>query len=117
MTTTTCTHDQAISHAHGYLAGTGLRVLDRSWQSPDGQLDIVAADRHAVVCDVRTRPRTRNMAPLGTVSQARISRLRRLAVAWLDAHGTRSGQIRIDTVAVTCDGTGGYTIEHVKAVG
>jgi putative endonuclease len=118
MTVTTGNHDQVISHAHDYLARTGLRVLDRSWQSPDGQLDIAAADWHTfVVCDVKTWPRSGNRTPLETVSQARISRLRRLAVAWLNAHGTRFEQIRIDVVGVTFDGTGGTTIEHVKEVG
>ena len=37
--------------------------------------------------------------------------------AWLTAHGVRFDQIRIDVVGLLYEGTGGFTIEHVRGVG
>jgi hypothetical protein len=43
--------------------------------------------------------------------------IRRLAVRWLASHRMRFDQIRIDGVGLLQDSTGGFTIEHVRAVG
>ena len=40
--------------AVGYLEGCGFRILDRNWRCTDGEIDIVAVDRHTfVVCEVK----------------------------------------------------------------
>ena len=104
--------------AVSYLEGLGFRILDRNWRCPDGEIDIVAADRRTfVVCEVKTRSGTRFGTPLDAVGQAKLRRLRRLAAQWLAAHGTRFDQIRIDVVGLLRDGAGGFTIEHVRGVG
>lgn len=101
-----------------YLEGCGFRILDRNWRCADGEIDIVAVERHTfVVCEVKTRSGTRYGTPLEAVSRAKRSRLRRLAVRWLNAHGVRFDQIRIDVVGLLYEGTGGFTIEHVRGVG
>jgi putative endonuclease len=100
-----------------YLKGCGFRILDRNWRCSDGELDIVAVERHVlVVCEVKTRSGTRYGTPLEAVGRAKQRRLRRLAVAWLNAHGIRFEQIRIDVVGLVHEG-GGFTIEHVRGVG
>ena len=100
-----------------YLEGYGFEVLDRAWQGPNGRLDIVAVERGVlVVFDVRTPPH-RWHRPLHEITHAKRRQLRLLAVAWLTAHGRRFDQIRIDTIGLSSDGTGGYTIEHVRGVG
>jgi putative endonuclease len=110
--------DAALTAAAGYLESAGFRVLDRAWRSPQGQLDIAAVDRHVfVVCEVKTRSGTRHGTPLETISQARIRRLRGLAVAWLNAHGVRFEQVRVDIITLTWEGPGGYTTEHLRGVG
>ena len=43
-------------------------------------------------------------------------RLRRLAAQWLSAHGVRFDQIRIDVLGLLRDGSGGFTVEHVRGV-
>jgi putative endonuclease len=78
----------------------------------------VAAERRVlVVCEVKSRSGTRYGTPLEAVSRAKRARLRRLAVQWLNAHGLRFDQVRVDVVGLTYEGTGGFTVEHVRGVG
>jgi len=101
-----------------YLEGCGFRILDRNWRCADGEIDIVAVERHTfVVCEVKTRSGTRFGTPLEAVGNAKRRRLRRLAVRWLNAHGVRFEQIRVDVVGLLYEGTGGFTVEHVRGVG
>jgi putative endonuclease len=95
-----------------YLESHGLRILDRNWRSADGEIDIVL-----VVCEVKSRTSVRYGTPLEAVSRAKRARLRRLAVQWLNAHGVRFDQVRIDVIGLVYEGTGGFTIEHVRGVG
>ena len=101
-----------------YLEGCGFRILDRNWRCADGELDIVAAERRVlVVCEVKTRSGTGYGTPLEAVGRAKQQRLRRLAVAWLNAYGIRFDQIRVDVIGLVRAGNGGFTIEHVRGVG
>jgi putative endonuclease len=53
-----------------YLQSCGLRILDRNWSSADGEIDIVAAERHVLlVCEVKSRTSTRYGSPLEAVSR------------------------------------------------
>jgi putative endonuclease len=100
-----------------YLTERGFRILDRNWRCADGEIDIVAVERRSfVVCEVKTRSGTRYGTPLEAVGRAKRSRLRRLAVQWLNAHGVRFDEIRIDVVGLLYEGSGGFTIEHVRGV-
>src|SRR6202042_2706553 len=82
------------------------------------EIDIVAGERHVlVVCEVKSRTSTRYGSPLEAVSRAKRARLRRLAVQWLNAHGIRFDEVRIDVVGLLYEGTGGFTIEHIRGVG
>jgi putative endonuclease len=104
--------------AVSYLEGRGFRILDRNWRCADGEIDIVAVERHTfVACEVKTRTGTRYGTPLDAVGREKRRRLRRLAALWLSAHGVRFDQIRIDVLGLLRDETGGFTIEHVRGVG
>jgi putative endonuclease len=104
--------------AVGYLESCGFRILDRNWRCADGEIDIVAVDRHTlVVCEVKTRSGTRYGTPLDAVGQAKRRRLRKLAALWLSAHGIRFDQVRIDVLGLLRDGADGFTVEHVRGVG
>jgi putative endonuclease len=104
--------------AVSYLESRGFRILDRNWRCADGEIDIVAVERHTfVVCEVKTRSGTRYGSPLDAVGHAKRRRLRRLAALWLSAHGIRFDQIRIDVLGLLRDSTGEFTIEHVRGVG
>jgi putative endonuclease len=104
--------------AVSYLEGCGFRILDRNWPCDDGKLDVVAVERQTfVVCELKTRSGTRYGAPLEAVGRAKCARLRKLGIRWLTAHGVRFDQIRIDVIGLLYEGTGGFTIEHIRGVG
>ncbi len=74
--------------AVSYLEGCGFRILDRNWRSADGEIDIVAVERHTfVVCEVKTRSGTRFGTPLDAVG-------RREAQAAAQARGPVAGRAR-----------------------
>jgi putative endonuclease len=103
--------------AERYLVEAGLVVLDRNWRCPLGEIDIVARDGDAlVVCEVKTRSSAAFGHPLEAVSAAKAARLRRLALAWVEVHGVRPAQIRIDLVAVLRAPKGAAEISHLRAV-
>jgi putative endonuclease len=104
--------------AADYLTERGFRILDRNWRCADGEIDIVAVERHSlVICEVKTRSGTRYGTPLEAVGRLKHGRLRRLAVLWLNAHGVRFDQIRIDVLGLLRDDGGNFAIEHVRGVG
>lgn len=101
-----------------YLERAGLRILDRNWRCPDGELDIVAVERRVlVVCEVKTRSGTQFGTPLEAITRNKRTRLRRLAARWLVAHGVLFDEVRIDVIGIIKDKTGEYEIEHVRGVG
>jgi putative endonuclease len=101
-----------------YLESAGLRILDRNWRCADGEIDIVATEGQVlVVCEVKARTGQRYGSPLEAVGRAKRARLRRLAIGWINAYGVRFDQVRIDVVGLVYDGTGGFTIEHIRGVG
>jgi putative endonuclease len=110
---------EAAGHAAAsYLEGRGFRVLDENWRCGSEILPIIAADhRVLVVIDLRVRAGTRHATPLEAVGADRRQTMRGLAARWLAEHGKRCDQIRIDVVGLLQESTGGFTIEHIRAVG
>jgi putative endonuclease len=101
-----------------YLESAGFHILDRNWRCADGEIDIVAVERRAlVVCEVKTRSGDRCGAPLESVGRVKRNRLRRLAIRWITAHGVRFDVVRVDVVGVIPGPSGGYNVEHVRGVG
>lgn len=101
-----------------YLQQAGMRILDRNWRCAEGEIDIVAAERRAlVVCEVKTRSGVRYGTPLEAINRKKRSRLRRLAVRWLVAHGILFDEIRIDVIGVLRSESGEFTVQHVRGVG
>lgn len=101
-----------------HLQRAGLRILDRNWRCADGEIDIVAAERRAlVVCEVKTRSGVRYGTPLEAITRQKRNRLRRLAIRWLVAHGILFDEIRIDVVGVLRSESGEFSVDHVRGVG
>jgi putative endonuclease len=104
--------------AADFLERADLRILDRNWRSPDGEIDIVALEhRTLVICEVKTRSSERYGTPLEAISARKRVRLRKLAVGWVVAHGLFYEDIRIDVVGVLKVAPGEFSIEHVRGVG
>jgi putative endonuclease len=101
-----------------HLERSGLRILDRNWRCPVGEIDLVAADgRVLVICEVKTRSDARYGSPLEAISARKHSRLRRLAVRWVLAHSVLFDEIRIDVIGVLRVAPGEFSIDHVRGVG
>jgi len=108
----------AIEAVTGYLEGCGFRVLDRNWRYGSEILPVIAVERHTlVVIDLRVGGGTRHGTRLEAIGAGRRQALRTLAARWLTAHGVRFDQIRIDAVGLIQESTGGFTLEHIRAVG
>lgn len=104
--------------AADFLERSDLRILDRNWRCPDGEIDIVALERRSlVICEVKTRSSGRYGTPLEAISARKRVRLRKLAVSWVQAHGLFYEEIRIDVVGVLKTAPGEFSIEHVRGVG
>ncbi|MGH3411355.1 MAG: YraN family protein [Streptosporangiaceae bacterium] len=106
-------HLAASEAAAVVLEKAGMQVLDRSWRCADGEIAIVAAERQVLVaCEVRAGGGTRV-----AVSRAGRARLRRAAVQWMDAHGVRFDQVRVDVIALAAETAGGFTTGHIRGAG
>jgi putative endonuclease len=100
-----------------HLEAAGLRVLDRNWRSPSGELDIVALDgTELVVVEVKTRRGDACGHPAEAVTEIKLRRIRRLAGEWLAAHDVHPSGIRIDVVAVQVAERGAARVERLTAV-
>src|SRR6266851_4307822 len=107
--------EQAVTE---YLEESGFHILDRNWRCAEGEIDIVAVERHAlVVFAVKTCSGWRSGTPLEAISRAKRDRLRKLAIRWLNTHEVIFDQVRIDVIGLVHEGTGGFTIQHVRGVG
>jgi putative endonuclease len=108
------------------LRQQGMAVLERNWRCVEGELDIVARDRDAlVVCEVKTRRTGRGGAfehPMCAVTPAKSARLRRLASrwlgeCWLPKYGRPpGGGVRIDLVGVLLPERGAPLVQHARGV-
>ncbi|GAB2740252.1 YraN family protein [Kitasatospora kifunensis] len=66
------------------LAEDGLRVLERNWRCPEGELDIIVLDGDTVaVCEVKTRSEQSFQQPAEAIGAVKAQRLRHLAERWL----------------------------------
>jgi putative endonuclease len=84
-----------------YLSDLGMQVLDRNWRCREGELDIVARDRDAMVfCEVKTRRGLGFGHPVEAVTAVKQRRLRTLAHRWLAAHEEHAPDVRFDVVGV-----------------
>jgi putative endonuclease len=99
-----------------YLTDAGLRVLDRNWRCREGELDIVARDRDALVfCEVKTRRGVGFGHPVEAVTSAKQRRLRTLAQRWLAAHDEHAPELRFDVVGVLVRPARPALVTHLRA--
>jgi putative endonuclease len=102
--------------AERHLVARGLTVLDRNWRCAQGEIDLVMRDGdETVFVEVKTRSSIAFGHPLEAITVTKLARLRRLAVAWCEAH-PGSGRIRIDAVAVLAPHRAPATVEHLERV-
>jgi putative endonuclease len=99
-----------------YLTDAGLRVLDRNWRCREGELDIVARDRDALVfCEVKTRRGVGFGLPVEAVTPTKQRRLRTLAHRWLAAHDEHAPELRFDVIGVLVRPGRPALVTHLRA--
>ncbi|AYY12733.1 YraN family protein [Actinobacteria bacterium YIM 96077] len=98
-----------------HLERNGLIVVARNWRCSVGEIDIVALeDATVVVCEVKTRSGLGYGSGLEAVTGEKGARLRRLALAWLDATGRYGSPVRVDVIAVQRRRLAPPHVEHVR---
>ncbi|WP_122261506.1 YraN family protein [Ornithinimicrobium cerasi] len=110
--------DRGEDLACAHLVEQGWEVVERNWRCREGELDVVALDPDGqlVFCEVKTRRSARCGAPIEAVGQEKAQRLRRLAWAWLAAHGRRPDRFRIDVIGVLVPPGRPAELQHLRAV-
>jgi putative endonuclease len=104
--------DVAVRH----LTDAGLQVIARNWRCAEGEIDIVAVERGAlVICEVKTRSSAACGLPVEAVTRKKADRLRRLAYLWLQQHPAGGVDIRFDVVSVMRQPAGAAVVEHLRA--
>ncbi|CAH0327834.1 YraN family protein [Microbacterium sp. Bi128] len=104
--------------AADFLQAHGMRIVERNWRCPEGEIDIVALDGDAlVIAEVKTRKSLAFGHPFEAVGADKLARLHRLAAAWCRAQGLWMPLCRVDVIAVVDDGIGEPALEHLKGVG
>ena len=84
-----------------YLRRQGLRVLERNWRCPGGELDVLARDGDTlVVVEVRTSRAGFAGGPAYTVGPEKRRRLERLTRRWLLRSRWSPQAVRFDVVSV-----------------
>jgi putative endonuclease len=123
MTETGTTHHQALGRygerlAADHLVAQGMVVLDRNWRCDEGELDLVLKDGPTLVaCEVKTRTSLDHGTPHEAITDAKLERLRRLAVRWVEARGVHPPATRVDLVAVLRPRRGRSVVDHVRGIG
>lgn len=98
-----------------HLREAGLEIVERNWRCPEGEIDIVARERGAlVICEVKTRSSAVCGLPVEAVTRKKADRLRRLALLWLQAHPAGGADVRFDVVSVMPQPVGAAVVVHVR---
>src|SRR3954451_22042972 len=101
-----------------HLVEQGMVVLDRNWRCEAGEIDLVLREGPVlVVCEVKTRSSTAYGAPHEAITDAKLDRLRRLAMCWQAERGLAVPDVRIDLVAGLRPRRGPSVVDHVRGLG
>ncbi|MFW0772210.1 YraN family protein [Paenarthrobacter nitroguajacolicus] len=104
--------------AADFLENQGMRIVDRNWRCPDGEIDIVAIEGNTlVIAEVKTRKSLDYGHPFEAVGAAKLARLHRLSSSWCREHDLKAARRRIDVVSVIVSGVGEPQLEHLRGVG
>ena len=110
--------DLAVRH----LEALGWVIVERNWRCEQGELDVIAlAPRPpgppvAVVVEVKTRSGTGFGEPLEAITQAKVRRLRGLAVRWRQDHPGLGAGLRVDAIGILKAPGTAPRLTHVKGL-
>lgn len=98
--------------AAAYLIAEGHSILDRNFNTRQGEIDIISMDHGTLVfTEVKFRKTGRYGSPLAAVSRSKQEKMEKAALSYMKACGySQSQSCRFDVIGI--DGQG--HIEHVK---
>ena len=101
--------------AREFLEARGWRILEHRFRMGRLEIDLVAR-RGSVVAfvEVKTRFGGAFGDPLEAVTASKRREIGRVALAWIDRHGSEEDCYRMDVVGVTLNRSGPPRIEHVE---
>jgi putative endonuclease len=102
---------QAEALAAQLLEERGLRILERNWRRPQGEVDLVADDHGVLVfIEVRSRTGEDHGHPLETVDARKRQRVVRAARLYLQEYEGTANEFRFDVVGITFPKEGGSPV-------
>ena len=102
-----------------YLEYMGLDILERNWESPFGEADIIARDGDTLVfVEVKTRRSIKKGFPSEAVTPKKRDRYEKIAMCYLSDYNYTDIPVRFDVVAIMVLGDDRAMIKHyVNAFG
>jgi putative endonuclease len=102
------------------LADNGAEIIARNWRGRQGELDIIAFDKGALIAvEVKTRSGTAFGTPAAAISEAKIKRMRKVFGQWMSEHKTElrsSREIRLDAISILLKPNSSPIIEHIRGI-
>ena len=93
------------SAAAAYLSSSGIKILERNFRCPLGEIDLVAKDGKTIVfVEVRDRQADGICSPEESITIYKRRRLTRAALWYLKQRGLLDSHARFDVVAIRWDG-------------
>jgi putative endonuclease len=97
-----------------YLRNQGLKILERNFRTPVGEIDIVAQSRKELLfVEVKTRRGDRFGLPQEAVGVRKQRQIIRTAQWYLQQKGGGKLQPRFDVVAILCQSDKAVKIQHL----
>jgi putative endonuclease len=88
-----------------HLSSSGIKILDRNFRCPLGEIDLVAKDGKTIVfVEVRARQADGICSPEESITIYKRRRLTRAALWYLKQRGLLDSPARFDVVAIRWDG-------------
>ena len=101
--------------AVAYLRKQGMKILERNFRAPTGEIDIIARHRSWLVfVEVKTRRSTAYGAPQEAVGSRKQRQIVRTAQWYLQTQGAGRLQPRFDVLAILCQSGEQVEITHLE---
>lgn len=96
-----------------YLKKNGLKIVERNFRTPVGEIDIIARERNVLVfIEVKTRRSEQFGTPQEAVGARKQRQIIRTAQWYLQQH-RKDSQARFDVVAILCQSDGTAQVTHL----
>jgi len=87
-----------------FLVDRGYQIIEKNYYSRYGEIDLVAQDSGIVVfIEVKTRTNQSFGTPEDSVTQAKLERIEKAGLMWMQAHPDYPDDWRIEVVAIIMD--------------